>query len=192
MPKTILQACFASLLTCSSMAMADTAVFAGGCFWCMESAFQEVPGVTDVVSGFSGGSKPNPSYQGDHSGHYEAILVSYDPDLISYESLLELYWRIVDPLDSGGQFCDRGESYRTVIFVAGAGEEQMALASRERVMEKLGGPVVTEILPRSEFYLVDEGHQDYYQKNPLRYKYYRYNCGRDQRLEELWGPAPSH
>lgn len=193
MRKTLLHTLFTGLLVAGSAVSADTAVFAGGCFWCMESAYQDVAGVTDVVSGFSGGSTPNPSYKGDHSGHYEAILVTYDPAVISYQGLLELYWRNVDPLDAGGQFCDRGDSYRTAIFVSGEGEEQIALTSRRYVMAQLAGQqVVTEVLPRSQFYPVEEGHQDYYLKNPVRYQYYRYRCGRDQRLEELWGPASSH
>lgn len=193
MRKTLLHTLFTGLLVAGSAVSADTAVFAGGCFWCMESAYQDVAGVTDVVSGFSGGSTPNPSYKGDHSGHYEAILVTYDPAVISYQGLLELYWRNVDPLDAGGQFCDRGDSYRTAIFVSGEGEEQITLTSRRYVMAQLAGQqVVTEVLPRSQFYPVEEGHQDYYLKNPVRYQYYRYRCGRDQRLEELWGPASSH
>lgn len=164
-----------------------TAVFAGGCFWCMESDFQGVAGVTDVISGFSGGSHPNPTYRGPHDGHYEAIQVSYDPALISFEELLGLFWVSVDPFDAGGQFCDRGESYRTAIFVEGAEERQLAEASKAEVQSLFPGrEVVTPILERSTFFPVEEYHQDYYLKNPLRYRYYRYSCGRDQRLEEVW------
>ena len=168
-----------------------TAVFAGGCFWCMESAYQEVSGVTDVISGLTGGTHPSPTYSGAHTGHYEAVLVSFNPDQISYQQLLDLYWRNVDPFDAGGQFCDRGESYRTAIFVADDVEKQQALASSNAVAEQFPGQqVVTEVLPRSEFFPVVEAHQDYYKKNPLRYKYYRAGCGRDPRLKEIWGSAP--
>ena len=171
-------------------ATAATAVFAGGCFWCMESAYQDVPGVTDVISGLTGGSHPSPTYSGAHTGHYEAVLVSFDPERISYQQLLDLYWHNIDPFDAGGQFCDRGHSYYAAIFVADEDEEQQALASREAVIELFPGQqVVTEVLPRAEFFPVEEAHQDYYKKNPLRYKYYRYGCGRDKRLEEVWGAA---
>jgi peptide-methionine (S)-S-oxide reductase len=179
------------LMILAQSATAATAVFAGGCFWCMESAYQDVPGVTDVISGLTGGSHPSPSYSGAHTGHYEAVLVSFDPDQISYQQLLDLYWRNIDPFDAGGQFCDRGESYRTAIFVADEADKRQALASREAVTEQFPGQqVVTEVLPRSEFFPVEEAHQDYYKKNPLRYRYYRAGCGRDPRLDEIWGSAP--
>jgi peptide-methionine (S)-S-oxide reductase len=171
-------------------ANADTAVFAGGCFWCMESAYQDVEGVSEVVSGFSGGSHENPTYKGAHTGHYEAVLVSYDADVISYQDLLDLYWVNVDPFDGGGQFCDRGESYRPALFVATSRERALAEASSRRVASQFPEQVVVApVLPRSKFFPVVEGHQDYYQKNPVRYKYYRYSCGRDQRLQEIWGDA---
>jgi peptide-methionine (S)-S-oxide reductase len=179
------------MMVLTQSATAATAVFAGGCFWCMESAYQDVPGVTDVISGFTGGTHPSPNYSGAHSGHYEAVLVSFKPEQISYQQLLDLYWRNIDPFDAGGQFCDRGESYRAAIFVADALEKQQALASRDAVIERFPGrQVVTEVLPRAEFFPVEEAHQDYYKKNPLRYKYYRYGCGRDPRLEDVWGSAP--
>ena len=179
------------MMVVTQSAAAATAVFAGGCFWCMESAYQDVPGVTDVISGFTGGTHPSPTYSGAHSGHYEAVLVSFKPEQISYQQLLDLYWRNIDPFDAGGQFCDRGESYRAAIFVADGPEKQQALASREAVIERFPGrQVVTEVLPRAEFFPVEEAHQDYYKKNPLRYKYYRYGCGRDARLEDVWGSAP--
>jgi peptide-methionine (S)-S-oxide reductase len=179
------------MVVLAQSATAATAVFAGGCFWCMESAYQDVPGVTDVISGFSGGTHPNPSYSGAHTGHYEAVLVSYNPEQISYQQLLDLYWRNIDPFDAGGQFCDRGESYRAAIFVADDGEKQQALVIREAVIEQFPGQqVVTEVLPRSEFFPVEEAHQDYYKKNPLRYQYYRRGCGRDPRLEKIWGSTP--
>lgn len=166
---------------------AATAVFAGGCFWCMESAYQEVPGVTGVVSGFTGGTHPDPTYNGAHDGHYEAVEVSYDPGQISFEDLLVLYWVNVDPFDAGGQFCDRGESYRTAIFVADPGERRLAEASRETVQAMFPGQsVVTPVLERATFFPVEEYHQDYYLKNPVRYRYYRWGCGRDKRLDEIW------
>lgn len=169
-------------------AWSDTAVFAGGCFWCMESAYQDVDGVTDVVSGFSGGTHPNPTYKGAHDGHYEAILVTYDPAVISFADLLDLYWVNVDPFDGDGQFCDRGESYRPAIFVEGAAERDQAEASKAAVAAAFPDQELqTPILPRAQFFPVEEYHQDYYLKNPVRYKYYRWNCGRDQRLEQIWG-----
>ncbi len=168
-------------------AWSASAIFAGGCFWCMEAAYQDVPGVTDVVSGFSGGSHPNPTYKGAHDGHYEVVLVNYDPARISFETLLDLYWVNVDPFDRGGQFCDRGESYRTAIFVDGDDERALAEASKAEVVALYPGQeVVTPILPRAKFFPVEEGHQDYYMKNPLRYKYYRFGCGRDRRLDQVW------
>jgi peptide-methionine (S)-S-oxide reductase len=184
-------AALALVIVLAQSATAATAVFAGGCFWCMESAYQDVPGVSDVISGLTGGTHPSPTYSGGHTGHYEAVLVSFDPDQISYRQLLDLYWRNIDPFDAGGQFCDRGESYRTAIFVADEVQKKLARLSRDEVMEQFPGrQVVTEVLPRAEFFPVEEAHQDYYKKNPLRYKYYRYGCGRDPRLEEIWGSAP--
>lgn len=170
-----------------------TAVFAGGCFWCMESDFQDRAGVVDVISGFTGGKLKNPTYEGDHSGHWEAVQITYDPDTVSYQQLLDVYWHNIDPLDGGGQFCDRGHSYLSAVFVADEEQAKLAQASRAQVVEKFKGKAVaTEILPAGTFWPVEEYHQDYYLKNPLRYKYYRWNCGRDQRLEELWGQSSSH
>lgn len=167
-----------------------TAIFAGGCFWCMESAYQDQPGVTDVVSGFSGGEVANPSYSGDHRGHFEVIEVSYDPAVISYQQLLDLYWVNIDPFDNAGQFCDKGASYRSAIFPANEEEQQLVQQSLAGVAERFPGQTVyTEIRPAGAFWPVEEGHQDYYLKNPVRYKYYRWNCGRDQRLEQIWGEA---
>jgi len=167
---------------------AATAVFAGGCFWCMESAYQELEGVTEVVSGFSGGTHPDPTYKGAHDGHYEAVLVTYDPAVVSYRALPDMFWVNIDPFDGGGQFCDRGESYRPALFVATDRERRLAEASRERVRGEFSDRTVrTPVLARAKFFPVEEGHQDYYRKNPLRYKFYRYNCGRDRRLDEIWG-----
>ena len=188
MRKTLLLTTMLWLGAATAAADTATAVFAGGCFWCMEAAYQDEEGVTDVVSGFSGGSHPNPTYKGDHTGHYEAVLVTYDPAVISFGDLLDIYWRNIDPFDGGGQFCDRGESYRAAVFVGDAAEREFATASRQRVTDRFPQQtVVTEVLPRAEFFPVEESHQDYYIKNPIRYKYYRYGCGRDKRLEAIWG-----
>jgi peptide-methionine (S)-S-oxide reductase len=167
-----------------------TAIFAGGCFWCMEPPFDKLPGVVATTSGYTGGQKMNPTYEqvsaGD-TGHVEAMQVTYDPKLVSYEKLLEVFWRNVDPLDKGGQFCDRGSTYTTAIFYANEEQKKLAEQSKAAIEKQLGKPVVTAIRPAATFYAAEDYHQDYYQKNPLRYKYYRYSCGRDQRLEELWG-----
>lgn len=167
-----------------------TAIFAGGCFWCMEPPFDALPGVSATTSGYTGGQKVNPSYEqvsaGD-TGHVEAVQIAYDPKQISYEKLLEVFWRNVDPLDSGGQFCDRGSTYTTAIFYANEEQKKLAEQSKTAIEKKLGKTVVTTIRPATTFYAAEDYHQDYYKKNPLRYKYYRYSCGRDQRLEQLWG-----
>jgi peptide-methionine (S)-S-oxide reductase len=181
-----------SLALDATLARGETAeaVFAGGCFWCMESDFQEREGVLDVVSGFTGGTLPNPTYSGNHEGHYEAIKVTFDAGVVSYQDLLDQYWVNVDPFDSSGQFCDKGPSYRAAIFAGSAEQEAMAKASLQNVAARFPNQsVVTEILPAATFWPVEEYHQDYYLKNPVRYKYYRWNCGRDQRLEALWGKA---
>ncbi len=167
-----------------------TASFAGGCFWCMVHPFDELPGVVSVTSGYTGGQKVNPTYRevsaGD-TGHIEAVQVVYDPQKIGYEKLLEVFWRNVDPLDSGGQFCDRGGTYTTAIFYQSEEQKKLAEQSKATIEKQLGKAVVTAIRPAATFYAAEDYHQDYYQKNPLRYKYYRYSCGRDQRLEQLWG-----
>lgn len=175
----------------SMAASADKALFAGGCFWCMEDDFEKLDGVSEVVSGFTGGEVENPTYNGNHQGHYETVEVTYDPDVISYQQLLDHFWVNIDPFDSGGQFCDRGSSYLSAIFTADAEERRLAEASRQKVENLFPGKtVVTPVLDATTFYPItgDESyHQDYYKKNPLKYKFYRWNCGRDQRLEELWG-----
>jgi len=178
----------ALLALISISAHADKAVFAGGCFWCMESDFQDVDGVTDVISGFTGGELENPTYKGNHKGHYEAIEITYDPAVISYQQLLDLYWPNVDPFDGGGQFCDRGPSYLSAIFVLDDEQRALAEASHARVVERFEGQeVVTPVLEATQFWPVEENHQDYYKKNSIRYKYYRYSCGRDKRLDMIWG-----
>jgi len=167
-----------------------TAVFAGGCFWCMEPPFDKLPGVVATTSGYTGGNKIDPTYEqvsaGD-TGHVEAVQISYDPKLVSYEKLLEVFWHNVDPLDQGGQFCDRGNTYTSAIFVQNQEQRKLAEQSKAAIEKQLGKEVFTIIRAAATFYPAEDYHQDYYQKNPLRYKYYRYSCGRDQRLEELWG-----
>jgi peptide-methionine (S)-S-oxide reductase len=186
----------AGLLAVVATAQADKAIFAGGCFWCMESDFEKLDGVTDVISGFTGGTIKNPTYNGDHTGHIEAVEVTYDPASISYQGLLDYYWTHIDPFDPHGQFCDKGPSYKSAIFVAGEQERQLAEQSRQKVQAMFPDQkVVTAILPESTFYPIkgEEGehHQDYYKKNPVRYHFYRYTCGRDQRVHEIWGDRTS-
>jgi peptide-methionine (S)-S-oxide reductase len=185
------------LLACvSTVALADKAVFAGGCFWCMESDFEKLPGVTDVISGFTGGTLKNPTYNGNHDGHYEAVEVTYDPDKVSYQQLLDHYWVNIDPFDARGQFCDKGPSYLSAIFVANDAQRTLAEASRKKVIERFPNrKVVTPVLDASIFYPIkgeESYHQDYYKNNSVRYKFYRWNCGRDQRLKEIWGDDATH
>jgi len=181
----------AALLPMAAKVYADKTVLAGGCFWCMEADFEKLRGVTDVISGFTGGSHPNPTYNGDHTGHYEAVEITYDPQQISYESLLDHYWVNIDPFDAKGQFCDKGHSYLSAIFVQNEKERSAAEQSRQKVVERFPDQkVVTPILDASTFYPIkgDESyHQDFYKKSPIRYKFYRLNCGRDNRLKEIWG-----
>jgi len=172
-------------------AVADKTVLAGGCFWCMESDFEKLPGVSDVVSGFTGGTLKDPTYNGDHEGHYEAVEISYDPNKVSYEQILHYYWRHIDPFDAGGQFCDRGHSYLSAVFVANEDQRKIAEKSRQAVMDKFPGKkVVTPILDATTFYPIkgeENYHQDFYKKSPVRYNFYRYRCGRDDRVHEIWG-----
>ena len=166
------------------------AVFAGGCFWCTEADFEKVPGVIRAVSGYTGGRLANPTYErvsAGGTGHYEAVLVTYDPRKVAYAALVRHFFRTVDPTDAGGQFCDRGDSYRTAIFVRSAEEKRIVDAEKAAVNRQLGGKVVTPILAGSRFYPAEGYHQDYYKKNPVRYKYYRWRCGREARLTEVWG-----
>ncbi len=172
-----------------------TATFAGGCFWCVESDFEKVDGVIEAVSGYTGGDEPNPTYKqvsAGGTGHTEAIQVTYDPDKITYKELLDILWRHMDPTDTGGQFVDRGSQYRPAIFYHN--EEQKRIAEESRAeLEKSGRfskPIATEIVPLTKFFPAEEYHQDYYSKNPLRYKMYRYGSGRDQFLESKWGDEP--
>ncbi|MEJ2700523.1 MAG: peptide-methionine (S)-S-oxide reductase MsrA, partial [Desulfuromonadales bacterium] len=169
-----------------------TAVFAGGCFWCTESDFEKVPGVIDAVSGYTGGHVANPSYEEVSSGgtgHVEAVKVIYDPTKVTYAQLLDWFWRHVDPTDAGGQFVDRGSQYRSVIFYADEEQHLLAEASRKNLAAsgRFSKPIVTEIRPLGPFYPAEDFHQNYYKKNPVRYHYYRWNSGRDQFLERIWG-----
>lgn len=183
-----------TLLAYLPPALADsaTAVFAGGCFWCMESAYEKRAGVTGVVSGFTGGTLENPTYSGNHRGHFEAVEVTYDPAVVSYQELLDLFWRNIDPFDDQGQFCDKGPSYRSAIFTGSPMEQELAEKSTTAIAARFSDrQVYTEIHNASEFWPVEEYHQDYYLKNPVRYRYYRWNCGRDQRLKTIWGDEAS-
>ena len=168
------------------------ATFAGGCFWCMEPPYDELPGVLATTSGYIGGHQENPTYEqvsSGSTGHTEAVQIHYDPNRVSYEKLLEVFWRNVDPTTPDRQFCDRGSQYRTGIFYHDDRQQRLAEASRDVInrTKPFEAPIVTEITAAGAFYPAEDYHQDYYVKNPLRYKFYRYNCGRDQRLEELWG-----
>lgn len=170
----------------------ETAIFAGGCFWCMEAEFEHRPGVLSTESGYTGGSLASPSYEQVSSGttgHFESIRVTYDPQRVSYEQLLAIYWSNVDPLSDDGQFCDRGTQYRAAIFVKNDKERALAEASRQKVAAELKdqGKVVTRILNASTFYPAEDYHQNYSDKNPERYKRYKEGCGRPRRLEAIWG-----
>jgi peptide-methionine (S)-S-oxide reductase len=176
----------------ASVPRLEKALFAGGCFWCMESEFDKLAGVKAVISGYTGGHKKNPTYEevsSGSTGHAEAIEVTYDPAVISYSKLLDVFWRNIDPTVKDRQFCDVGAQYRTAIWYHS--EEQKRLAEEsKKALEKsrrFKGPIYTEITQATQFYPAEDYHQKYYQKNPLRYKFYRHNCGRDQRLKELWG-----
>lgn len=189
--KFILSALLLSALLVAPVANADEAVLAGGCFWCMESDFEKLDGVTRVISGFTGGSTPNPTYNGNHKGHYEAVKITYDESKVSYRQILDHYWVNIDPFDARGQFCDKGPSYLSAIFVANDQERAIAEETKNAIEAQFPKQtVVTPILNASTFYPIkgDEiGHQDFYKKSPVRYKLYRWNCGRDKRLEEIWG-----
>jgi peptide-methionine (S)-S-oxide reductase len=170
------------------------ATFAGGCFWCMEPPFDKLDGVISTTSGYTGGQTKNPSYEEVSSGvtgHAESVEVVFDPTKVSYTQLLEVFWHNIDPLTPDAQFCDHGSQYRTAIFYHNEEQKRLAEASKQQIAQsgRLTQPIVTEIVPAGEFYPAEEYHQDYYQKNPVRYKFYRYNCGRDQVLEKIWGKA---
>jgi peptide-methionine (S)-S-oxide reductase len=173
------------------------ATFAGGCFWCMEPPFDRLNGVVSTTSGYTGGQKVDPTYEevsSGSTGHAESVEILYDPARVSYEQLLDVFWHNIDPTVRDRQFCDIGHQYRTAIFYHD--EEQKRLAEQSKQALQKSRPfkedIVTEIVPAGRFYPAEDYHQDYYKKNPIRYKFYRYNCGRDRRLEQLWGQAPAH
>ena len=188
----------AALLLAAPGARAEEAVatFAGGCFWCMEPPFEALPGVTSVTSGYTGGAAPNPTYEEVSAGgadHAEAVEIVYDPAKVSYAKLLDVFWHNIDPTVANRQFCDVGSQYRSAIFVRGEAERKAAEASLAKVQQKLGVPVKTQIAEAGPFYRAEDYHQDYYKNNPIRYRYYRYGCGRDARLTAIWGEAaPGH
>jgi peptide-methionine (S)-S-oxide reductase len=178
------------MLQINAYAETKTAVFAGGCFWCMEKPYDQIDGVLSTISGYTGGHTENPTYKQTSTGttgHYEALQVTYDANKVSYEKLLDVFWKNIDPFDARGQFCDKGPQYRAAIFTNDENEIKLAEKSRENLQAKIKGEekIVTEILPEKKFYPAEEYHQDYYKKNPIRYRYYRYGCGRDNRLEEV-------
>jgi len=167
------------------------ATFAGGCFWCMQPPFDKLKGVISTTVGYTGGQTANPTYQevsAGGTGHVEAIQIVYDPSKISYSELLKVFWHNIDPFDAKGQFCDKGNQYRSVIFYHNAEQKALAEESKKKIEESwtTEKPVATEILPASTFYPAEEYHQEYYRKNPVRYKFYRYGCGRDRRLKQIW------
>ena len=167
-----------------------TATFAGGCFWCMEPPFDALTGVISTTSGYTGGQAKNPTYEqvsNGGTGHTEAVQVIYDPAVVTYAQLLEVFWRNVDPVDGGGQFCDRGPQYRPAIFSHSAEQQRLAETSKAGVATRLGNAILVEIVAATTFYPAETYHQDYYKKNPLRYKFYTWNCGRQQRLDQVWG-----
>jgi len=170
----------------------EVATFAGGCFWCVESDFDKVPGVVRTISGYTGGLLKDPTYKrvsAGGTGHREAVQIFYDSKKVSYEKLLDIFWLSVDPTDAGGQFCDRGRSYETAIFANSPAQRRLAEASKQKLNKSgvLKKPIVTPIETAGVFYPAEDYHQDYYKKNPLRYKFYRYACGRDARVREVWG-----
>ena len=170
------------------------ATFAGGCFWCMEHPFDSLPGVISVTSGYTGGHVTNPTYEQvseGGTGHRESVQIVYDPTKVSYEKLLNAFWHNVDPTDNEGQFCDKGSQYRSAIFYHDEAQKKLAEESKA-ALEKKFGRVYTDILPASIFWRAEDYHQHYYKKNPVRYHFYRFNCGRDQRLTRLWGEAAGH
>ncbi len=183
-------------MTTAGEAHAETAVatFGGGCFWCMEPPFDKLDGVISTTSGYMGGHVESPTYEQvtrENTGHVEVVQVAYDPERIGYQRLLEAYWKNIDPLTDNRQFCDVGESYRPVIFVHDAEQRRLAEASKQKLIDsgRFGQPVVVPVEDAKTFWPAEDYHQDYYRKNPIRYRFYRTGCGRDRRLEDLWGDS---
>ena len=194
-----LAACFIAMIAQQGVAAENAnfakATFAGGCFWCMEPPFDKLPGVVSTTSGYTGGKKANPTYRevsDGETGHTEAVQIVYDPAKISYDQLLNVFWRNIDPTVKDQQFCDHGSQYRTGIFVHDDMQKKQADAAKTALLKSkpFKADIVTEITAASTFYPAEDYHQDYYLKNPVKYKFYRFNCGRDARLKELWGEAP--
>src|ERR1700761_2319632 len=177
----------------ASAAKTETAIFSGGCFWCMESDMKAIPGVVSVESGYTGGTLKNPSYQDvitERTGHYESVRVTFDPAKLTYRQLLDRYWKLVDPTDDGGQFCDRGPSYKPAVWVNGPVQEKAAQESRLAAAKNLKtGRMLTQILPAQTFYPAEEYHRDYAKRHAVQYEMYRVGCGRDARLADVWGKA---
>ncbi len=181
----------------TAAAATEKAIFAGGCFWCMEAPFDHLPGVVSVTSGYTGGNKKNPTYRevsAGGTGHAEAVQIVFDPSKVSYDYLLTVFWHNIDPTVTDRQFCDSGDQYRSAVFFSSEGQRRAALHSKAALEKSkpFKEPVVTEITPAGEFYPAEEYHQQYYRKNPIRYAYYRNGCGRDQRLKQLWGSVAGH
>jgi peptide-methionine (S)-S-oxide reductase len=193
----MLRSILAAALFGMSCAVAGTAgaaeksvIFAGGCVWCVEKDFDHVPGVISTVSGYAGGTSENPTYKNHGAaGHREVVKIDYDDAKVSFDKLLDVFWHSVDPTDGGGQFCDRGHPYTTAVYASGKDEIKAAEASKVEIAKLLGKPVVTEIAPAPAFWPAEEYHQDYYKKNPIRYRFYRSSCGRDKAIDKLWGKA---
>ena len=191
-----MRAIIAGLLCLASVGAADAqelakATFAGGCFWCMEPPFDALDGVVSTTSGYTGGHTANPTYEqvsAGKTGHTEAVEIVYDPRKVTYARLLEVFWRNIDPLTANAQFCDTGSQYRSAIFVHDPTQRRLAEASKDAAAQRLQKPIVTEITAASQFWPAEEYHQDYYKKNPIRYKFYSTSCGRERRLEAIWGP----
>jgi peptide-methionine (S)-S-oxide reductase len=177
-------------------AIADKAVLAGGCFWCMEFDFEKLKGVNEVVSGFTGGTLKNPTYNGNHNGHYEAVEITYDPAIVDYQGIIDHFWVNHDPFDDRGQFCDKGHSYLAAIFVVNESERAIAEKSKQVVVAEFPDQtVITPIFDAGIFYPIagnESYHQDFYKNSPIRYKTYRWGCGRDKRLKEVWGDRVTH
>jgi peptide-methionine (S)-S-oxide reductase len=203
MVKTVILAMMAvplvlfALTSVASAVTTEKATFAGGCFWCMEHPFDEIPGVISVTPGYTGGHTKNPSYEevsAGGTGHAESVDIVYDPAKVSYEKLLNVFWHNIDPTVKDRQFCDSGHQYRSAIFYHNEEQHKLALQSKETLEKNkpFTGPIVTEIVQATQFYPAEEYHQHYYKKNPIRYKFYRFSCGRDQRLHELWGSVAGH
>jgi len=185
------------ILPTTASAATEKATFAGGCFWCMEAPFDTLPGVVSVTPGYTGGRVKNPTYDqvsAGGTGHAEAVQIVFDPARTSYSRLLDVFWHNIDPTAADRQFCDTGSQYRSAIFYHGEDQLRAALQSKAALVKNkpFKGPVVTEVSAATEFYPAEEYHRQYYKKNPLRYSYYRSSCGRDRRLNELWGPAAGH